>query len=145
VDSDYERRTARRLMSVQTWLLKVRNILMSISKPQFDIGASSVADGTSASSGAGEGDAPAGPPLMPDFVIKARKANGVTATVIVETMGYDDHRYVERKERLHPLMRAALGDAPLVLHRCHRGSGDPVEVDREMGRQVLRAIFDQLD
>ncbi|MEE3504104.1 hypothetical protein [Acidiphilium acidophilum] len=145
VDSDYERRTARRLMSVQTWLLKVRNILMTISKPQFDIGPSPACAGTTSPPGAEEADTPPGPPLIPDFVVKARKANGATATVIVETMGYDDHRYVERKERLHPLMRAALGDAPLVMHRCHRGSGDPVEVDREMGRQVLRAIFDQLD
>lgn len=145
VDSDYERRTVRRLLSVQTWLLKARNILMTIEKPQFDIRSSQRSADTIAPSGAGEGDTVAGPPLIPDFVVRARKANGATATVIVETMGYDDHRYVERKEQLHPLMRAALGDAPLVVHQCHRGTGDPDEVDRELGRQVLRAIFDQLD
>lgn len=145
VDSDYERRTARRLISAQIWLLKARNILMTITKPQFDIGPSPATEGGIVRADAGEVDTPTGPPLIPDFVVKARKANGVTATVIVETMGYDDHRYIERKSRLHPLMRAALGNAPLVVHLCHRSTGDPDEVDRELGRQVLRAIFDQLD
>ncbi|MDD2859448.1 MAG: hypothetical protein PHT60_14825 [Acidiphilium sp.] len=142
LDSDHERRTLRRLIALQRWLVRARNILVTIEKPQFDIGPPDPDATDAAATGAR-------PPVIPDFIVRAKAANGSTATVIVETMGYADERYRQRKERIHPLMRAALNGAPIVLHVCHqRGGddrGDPQEVDREMGRQVLRAIFHQID
>lgn len=151
VDSNYERRTLARLITLQRWLLKTRNILATIEKPLFDIGIADPDDEDPGAAehlpdhGGGNGERGARPPVIPDFVVRAKSASGGLATVIVETMGYDDERYRERKERIHPLMRAALNAAPIVLHQCHYRGSDPDEVDREMGRQVLRSIFQQLD
>jgi hypothetical protein len=161
VDSDYERRTLKRLMSVQRWLLQTRNVVMSIEKPLFDIGPldEDVGDGDgdegrragvdraqAAGGGQGRGVSRGSrPPIIPDFVVRAKSAQGLTATVIVETMGYDDEVYRERKMRLHPMMREALNQAPLVQHICHHAGSDPQLVDQAMGREVLRFIFQQIE
>lgn len=148
VDSNHERRTLERLMKLQRWLLKARNVLATIEKPLFDLGAPDDDDWSPVlvdQAGGGNRESGTRPPIIPDFVMRAKSAKGGLATVIVETMGYEDERYVERKARIHPLMRAALGEAPIVLHHCHHRLGNPDEVDGEMGRQVLRLIFQQIE
>jgi hypothetical protein len=138
LDSDNERATLRTLIGTQTWLVRARNVLMTIEKPQFDLGdlPDQAVDTVSVD---------ARPPVIPDFVVRAKAANGREATVIVETMGYDDARYLERKRFIHPLMRAALNDAPIILHRPQiKGPGSEV-AGNEFNRVLLRAIFRQID
>ncbi|MGC9272157.1 hypothetical protein, partial [Acidiphilium sp.] len=138
LDSDNERLTLRNLIDLQGWLAKARNVLMTIEKPQFDLGPEF--DPT-----APDASADARPPIIPDFVVRAKAASGAAATVIVETMGYDDDRYLDRKRMVHPLMRAALGGAPIILHHPRRAGSGVTPEDKEFKRLLLRAIFQQIE
>jgi hypothetical protein len=52
---------------------------------------------------------------IPDFVLHvATPVAGQPPDVIVETMGYNDDTYRDRKRRTHVLMRAALDGALLL-------------------------------
>ena len=107
VDSDLERRTLAQLRSVQTWLAKRKSVAVTIEKPMFDVGAGE------------EAEAIPRPPCIPDFVVSAAGIGGARASAIVETMGFADEEYRARKRRLHPMMSAALGGAPIVPHDFH--------------------------
>lgn len=135
LDSDNERATLRKLIGTQAWLVRAKNVLMTIEKPQFDLGED--CDPEALDTGVD-----ARPPIIPDFIVRAKAANGLEGTVIVETMGYDDARYLERKRHVHPLMRAVLNDAPIVLHHPQmKGSA----AETEFNRILLRSIFQQID
>jgi len=107
VDSDMERRTLHQLRSVQRWLGGKRHLLVTIEKPMFDIGP------------APQHGAEPRPPCMPDFVLRSQRAGGATMPVIAETMGFAGEEYRVRKKRVHPLMAAALGGAPVIEHDFH--------------------------
>ena len=146
VDSDLERRTLAQLLRLQAWLLRQRGITVTIEKPLFDIGyATAPAVPAEAESALAfleqaktahretaaslrepgikhrpEGDEDAREPCLPDFLLWARPVpHGGREAVIVETMGYPDALYRERKARSHALMRHVLGGAPLVSHDFH--------------------------
>jgi hypothetical protein len=138
LDSDNERLTLHNLIDLQGWLARARNVLMTIEKPQFDLG-------PEFDPAAPDASADARPPIIPDFVVRAKAASGREATVIVETMGYDDERYLERKRHVHPLMRAALGGALIVLHHPRRAGSKVTPDDKEFKRLLLRSLFQQLD
>lgn len=64
-----------------------------------------------------EGDEEARDPCVPDFVLWAEADHAIQhGVVIVETMGFADDSYRERKHRTHGLMSRILGGAPVVAH-----------------------------
>ena len=107
VDSDMERRTLEQLRSVQKWLGGKRDLPITIEKPMFDIGP------------ALQSTAEPRPPCIPDFVLRAARHEEAGRTAIAETMGFPGEEYRTRKERVHPLMSAALGGAPVIEHDFH--------------------------
>ena len=108
VDSDMERRTLDQLRSVQSWLGGKRHLPVTIEKPMFDIGPAT------------QIPAEPRPPCIPDFVLRASRPGDAGKTVIAETMGFAAEDYRIRKGRIHPLMSAALGGAPVIEHDFHQ-------------------------
>ena len=113
LDSDMERRTLAQLRSLQSWLARKTDVVMTIDKPLFDVGPEP------------DDDADPRPVLIPDFVVGAAAPGAAERTVIVETMGFADAAYRTDKARIHPLMRAALGGAPVLQHDFSQPAGWP--------------------
>jgi hypothetical protein len=89
VDSQLERETLALLMSCRDWLAENHNVTFTIEKPVFD-------------KGPDESDNPR-ELCLPDFILHP-KGDGVTGKdIVVETMGFDDTVYRERKKRIRPL------------------------------------------
>jgi len=127
VDSDLERRTFQQLRGLQSWLLRKRGIRVAVDKPLLDLGRPQDGDAASCR-----------PPCLPDFVLRARPVPGDgRAVVIVETMGYADADYRERKRRTHQLMREALPRAPIVTHDFCGPAGESQDRRDERFRREL--------
>lgn len=89
VDSDLERQTMEGITEVASWLKGGADILTLI-KPLFDIEVEV------------EGEKGF---VLPDFIIQAKLPDGREHAVVVETMGYTDDEYCERKAEQHKGMR----------------------------------------
>jgi hypothetical protein len=112
VDSDLERQTLAQLLNVQSWLLRKREVVVTIEKPLEDLGAALV-----------EGVPPRGP-IIPDFIVTSRAGGeAMERRLIVETMGLSGAAYRERKLRMHPFMSRAVGGAQVVEHDFHEPAG----------------------
>jgi hypothetical protein len=122
IDSDLERQTLAQLRSVQAWLGKQKLACVSIEKPLFDIWPEDHGDAHSDPR----------PPCLPDFVVRAIGADAVARAAVIETMGFADVAYRERKERSHALMSLALGGAPVIMHDFHEPAGR-LQKDRDGG------------
>jgi len=122
VDSNLERSTLFQLSRTRSWVHRYDNVSFTIEKPLFDIGNAQAGDGD-LDEGGDEADpvAVAAPPvLLPDFIVHRHgHAEAGSTTVIVETMGYADTAYRERKARTVPAMSRALGGVPYVKHDFH--------------------------
>ena len=130
VDSDLERRTLEQILSVRAWLRVRKAIRLSIEKPLFDLAAMP-----------GPGEDPA-PPCIPDFMVRAEGIGPLgRSLVIVETMGFEDEAYRERKHRGHAAMQAVCGGAPLVEHDFHMPADRPQEWrDQRFWRDLRWAV-----
>ena len=132
VDSDRERATLRQLLGVRHWLQARKGLTITLEKPLFDI---------AADPGDDAGEPCSRPPCIPDFVVRASDTSGRSTALVVETMGYADPRYRERKGRLHPLMAEVVG-GPVVTHDFHlpaRCSQD--DRDAMMRKHVIARIM----
>jgi len=130
VDSDRERQTLQQLRGLQAWLRSERDLPVAIGKPMFDIGPDA------------PGEADPRPPCMPDFVVKAARADQPVTTAIAETMGFDSEDYRTRKQRMHPLMSAALGGACVIAHQFHEPADRPQEWrDRRFWQAMRRTLM----
>ncbi len=70
------------------------------------------------------GDEEARDPCVPDFILWAEADHAIQhGVVIVETMGFADDTYRERKHYTHGLMSRILGMAPVVEHDFHLPEG----------------------
>ena len=108
VDSDCERQTLALLLQFQRQMARRHQAAVVIEKPMESIGPETDASGTPC------------PPLVPDFIVTARYRDSGERCAIVETMGYAEEGYRERKLRLHPEMQRASGAAAAVLeHDFH--------------------------
>ncbi|KDE33215.1 hypothetical protein AW40_28835 [Kosakonia radicincitans UMEnt01/12] len=91
VDSGLERTTLESLSEVAGWLAKKPGTpALSLEKPLFDTEVN--VDGEKGF-------------VLPDFIITASKPGGKQHTVVIETMGYTDDDYCERKAEQHKGMR----------------------------------------
>ena len=133
LDSDLERQTLAQLRSLQSWLGRKMDAMMTIEKPLFDVGPEP-----------GE-EADPRPVLIPDFVVGAEAQGGVRRTAIVETMGFADDAYRIHKARVHALMRAALSGAPVVEHDFHQPAGWPQRDRDAFFWRALRASLVEPD
>jgi len=89
VDSGLERRTLEGIAEVATWL-KDKAGELNLEKPLFDIEVDV------------EGEKGF---VLPDFIIQAKMPDGREHAVVIETMGYTDDEYCERKAEQHKGMR----------------------------------------
>lgn len=91
VDSGLERATLESLSEVAGWLArKPEAPILSVDKPLFDIEVST--DGEKGF-------------VLPDFILNARTNAGQHYRFIIETMGYTDEEYCERKTEQHRGMK----------------------------------------
>ena len=129
VDSNYERRTLKQLLSVGHWLGDKRAVDLAIEKPVFDLAPPPPrADGKEPSPHE---------PIIPDFIVRASSGR----SVVVETMGYDVPAYRERKARMHPAMSKAWQDAPVLEHDfCRPAEWLQEQRDTEFWRACQRAL-----
>ncbi|MEZ2682346.1 hypothetical protein [Providencia rettgeri] len=89
VDSKLERKTLESIAKVAEWLQgKVENL--TLIKPLFDIEVNV------------EGEKGF---VLPDFIIQIKTLDGQERTIVIETMGYNDDEYCERKAKQHKGMR----------------------------------------
>lgn len=89
VDSGLERQTLEGIAEVATWL-KGKAGELTLVKPLFDIEVEV------------EGEKGF---VLPDFIIQAKMPDGREHSVVIETMGYTDDEYCERKTEQHKGMR----------------------------------------
>ncbi|SFF38583.1 hypothetical protein SAMN03159428_04952 [Kosakonia radicincitans] len=116
VDSGLERTTLESLSEVAGWLAKKPGTpVLSLEKPLFDTEVN--VDGEKGF-------------VLPDFIITASKPGGKQHTVVVETMGYTDDDYCERKAEQHKGMRQ------LGLLQT-----DPPRWPQELDKTFCRHIF----
>ena len=90
VDSGLERKTLEGIAEVAKWL-KGKAGDLTLVKPLFDIEVEV------------EGEKEF---VLPDFIVRASMSDGRERTVVIETMGYTDDEYCERKAKQHEGMRA---------------------------------------
>ena len=122
VDSGLERKTLESLARCAEWLSKKKGApvsCLSLKKPLFDY--SVTVDGE-------EGW------VLPDFVLEATTADGENRTFIIETMGYQDEDYIERKSRQHRGMRM-LGELQTDPPRW------PEETDKSLEKQMYGKLL----
>ncbi|WP_445487872.1 hypothetical protein [Rhodopseudomonas sp. RCAM05734] len=86
LDSGLERASLQEILNCRDWLFNKFMISMLIEKPLFDMGTE-------------EADVSRGP-CLPDFVLRASGTGVRHSTIVVETMGYADQIYRERKRKL---------------------------------------------
>lgn len=122
VDSGLERQTIASLARCAEWLSKKKEAPVSsihLKKPLFDY-AVTVDDE--------EGY------VLPDFVLEATTRDGDKHTFIIETMGYQDEDYIERKSRQHRGMRE-LGKLQTDPPKW------PEETDRTLEKQMYGILL----
>jgi hypothetical protein len=107
VDSDLERRTLSVLLAFQRVMAQRHQAAVIIDKPMESIATTETEHGTPR------------PPLIPDFVVTTRYRDGTERRVVVETMGYADEGYRDRKRILHRQMARAVGATALLEHDFH--------------------------
>ncbi|HHZ1072783.1 TPA: hypothetical protein ACV965_004164 [Yersinia enterocolitica] len=94
VDSELERQTIRSIQTASEWIYKLKNFTpheFSLKKPLFDLE-------VNLASGKGF--------VLPDFIVTASSpGTGEARNLIIETMGYSDDEYAERKAGQHAGMR----------------------------------------
>ncbi|NPD70268.1 hypothetical protein HN018_23135 (plasmid) [Lichenicola cladoniae] len=114
VDSNLERHTFQVLVQLRTWLFHKKGIGLSIVKPLFDMSAR-----TGLTESESDGDTPH-EPCIPDFLLEAdRVPKGGRSLLVIETMGYADVQYRDRKQFSHARMGLVTGQSPVVEHDFH--------------------------
>ena len=96
VDSNFERRTVRQLVSLQRWISRHDGAAPTVEKPVFDMAAPvAAADG---------GETDPHEPVIPDSIVRGPRGR----CVVVESMGFDLPAYRARKARLHLAMSSGV-------------------------------------
>lgn len=124
VDSGLERTTIESLAEVAGWVAKKPDApALSLEKPLFDLEVTLNGE---------KGF------VLPDFIVTASKPGGKHHTVVIETMGYTDDDYCERKAEQHKGMRE-LGLLQTDPPRW------PQELDKTFSRHVFGIFMNLID
>jgi hypothetical protein len=124
VDSKLERETLALLISCRDWLAKNHNVTFTIEKPQFD-------------KGPDESDNPR-ELCLPDFLLHPKGEKVARKDIVIETMGFNDTAYRERKLRIRPLFEQI---GKLIEHDRFQPNKTAKEIDRDFRRSVCAAII----
>ena len=132
VDSQLERETLELLMSCRDWLAKNCDIEVTIKKPLFDVGPHETEDPREL--------------CLPDFILDSRGQGVLQQRVVIETMGYNDPVYRERKQRMHSLFER-IGQyshpVPVIEHDRFKSDMTDKEVDFHFRQTVCNYIAGQ--
>ncbi|MDR3423726.1 MAG: hypothetical protein P4M13_01420 [Alphaproteobacteria bacterium] len=129
VDSQLERETLAILIACRDELAKKSNITMTIEKPLFDIGPRETEDPREL--------------CLPDFILRCRGEGVSQPLVVIETMGYDDPAYRERKQRMRALFeRIGRGDhpVPVIEYDRFKSGKTAAEIDRHFLQTIRGTI-----
>ncbi len=118
VDSQLERETLALLIACRDELAANFDINIGIKKPLFDMGPE-------------ESDDPR-ELCLPDFVLNCRGEKAKYPSVVIETMGFDDPTYRQRKQRACVLCLSASAKGPLILCRSLNMTGLNLALRQEM-------------
>jgi hypothetical protein len=131
-DSKLERRTLELLVDCRDALVEKHGISVTIEKPVFDLGST-------------ETDNPR-EVCKPDFVLHCRRGNSPYILVIIETMGYDDPIYRERKRRMRPLFETIKGGSPphaVIEYDIFKREMKPTVIDDQFRKKVYTTILEK--
>jgi uncharacterized protein YjiS (DUF1127 family) len=132
LDSDHERETLNELIGIQRWLDARCGVATTIEKPLFDVGPDLACDGQPR------------PPCVPDFILRVQGESPEHPAVIVETVGYADDAYRQRKLRMHEIMAQAFNGAPVVSHDfVHPEDMTQEERGQAAKRAIIRLVLKQ--
>jgi hypothetical protein len=131
VDSQLERETLDIILSCRDWISERFGIAMTITKPLFDVGQPVEVSGPREL-------------CLPDFVVHATGQGVNHPTIIVETMGYSDDDYRDRKKRLRRLFeevdrQPGAKATPIVEHDRFR-TDTRVKPDRRLWLDLRWAV-----
>jgi hypothetical protein len=131
-DSKLERKTLELLAECSKVLIKQHGISVTIQKPVFDLGSTESDDARDV--------------CRPDFVLHCRRGNSPYIFVIVETMGYDDPIYRERKRRMRALFENIKGGSPphaVIEHDMFKREMKPDAIDEQFRKNVCAVIVEK--
>lgn len=129
VDSQIERDTLNLLINAHDWLWEKCRIEVTVEKPMYDLGAEETAEAREV--------------CKPDFVLHYRRKGEPTKYVIVETMGYANPLYRERKLRMRSLFANIKGGEPphpIIEYDRFKGMNTQM-LDKEFMSAVCKAII----
>jgi hypothetical protein len=127
VDSQLERETLALLISCRERLRKSHGVSFGIEKPLYDRGPPETDNGRKV--------------CIPDFILRPKGENIRHPLIVIETMGYDDADYRERKLGMRPLFEQnGGGPHPVPVIEHDRFAMAPKEADAEFCKTVCRAI-----
>ncbi len=129
VDSQLERETLALIFSCRDQLAKNHGIEMTIRKPLFDVGQPETEDSREL--------------CLPDFVLSCRGAAVRHPLVVIETMGYDDPVYRERKRRMDALFER-IGKSPDLVPVVKHDRFKPDMTDKEVDRLFCVAVCEAI-
>lgn len=132
VDSQLERQTLDLLIECRNWLSKNHGISVTIEKPMFDLGSVKTDDAREV--------------CRPDFVLRCHRRNGTHVIVIVETMGFNDPVYRERKHRMRVLFEQIKGGIPphaVIEYDIFNRNMSPKAVDLQFRDNVCSVIIEK--
>jgi hypothetical protein len=129
IDSQLERETLELLISCRDWLVTNCGIEMTVEKPLHDVGPPETEDSREI--------------CLPDFILNCRGQDIRHRRVVIETMGYNDPAYRERKSRMHALFER-LGEnsstIPVIGHDRFKPGMTNMEADHHFRYAVCKTI-----
>jgi hypothetical protein len=131
-DSKLERATLELLVQCRDLMVQEHGITVTIEKPVLDRGSTETDNAREV--------------CKPDFVLHCRRGNSPYIFVVVETMGYDDTVYRERKRRMRPLFETIKGGSPphsVIEYDIFKREMRPEAFDEQFCQKVCAAILEK--
>jgi hypothetical protein len=129
IDSAMEDATLALLIDCRDWLAG-QGITVTVEKPMFDLGATKMKEPREV--------------CRPDFILYCRRGGGERMIVIIETIGFDDAVYRERKRQLRSLHEQIKGGQPphpVIVYDRFRQGMSPQAVDDQFRINVCTMII----
>ncbi|MDT3534349.1 hypothetical protein [Cronobacter sakazakii] len=114
VDSELEKATLKGINECAVWLRdKYPSINLALQKPVHEL---EIPDPISAEKGF----------VIPDFIVKVTETGKPDHTLVIETMGYHTEDYIERKKKMHRMMKE-IGKVVTDPHKWPEPAAKPFE------------------